>query len=85
MYPEQCRQTGLYPVFHRTKVIEHDLEDINMTYRNRPGPSERHEIRELENLLIAGKTEEAVRRAKELRETREKAAADYAQRAPHLR
>jgi len=56
-----------------------------MTHRNRPGPTERREVRELENLLLAGRTDEAVRRAKELREAREKAAAAYAQRAPHLR
>jgi len=53
--------------------------------RGRPGPNERRETRELERLLIEGRTAEAVKRAHELKAHRDARAAEYAMRQPHMR
>ena len=53
--------------------------------RGRPGPQERRESRELETLLVQGRTAEAVKRAHELKAHREAKASEFAQRQPWAR
>jgi hypothetical protein len=47
--------------------------------RNRPGRTERREVRELENLLLEGKTDQAVAVARQLKADRERRAAEFSQ------
>jgi hypothetical protein len=58
---------------------------MNNNNRDRPGPTERRESRELETLTIQDRTAEATKRAHELREHRERRAAEFAQKQAWMR